>query len=49
MLQALDLISIVKEKSLYRIVFKNNMSDFLLNLKNIVSDEDDDILEFLNE
>lgn len=49
MLQALDLISIVKEKSLYRIVFKNNMSDFLLNLKNIVSDEDDDILEFLDE
>ena len=49
MLQALDLISIVKENLLYKIVFRNSMGDFLSDSKNIVSDEDDDILGFLNE
>ena len=49
MLQALDLISIDKEKIQYKIVLKNNMSDFLSDLKDIVSNADDDILEFLNE
>jgi len=49
MLQALDLISIVKENLLYKIVFRNSLGDFLSDSKKIVSDEDDDILGFLNE
>lgn len=49
MLQALELISISKEKDLYKISLKNNLDVFLDSLQGIVSEEDKDLLEFLNE
>ena len=49
MLQALELISILKEKELYKIGLKNNLGIFLSELDHIVSEEDNEILEFLNE
>lgn len=49
MLQALELISILKEKELYKIGLKNNLGIFLSELDDIVSEEDNEILEFLNE
>ena len=49
MLQALELISILKEKELYKIGLKNNLGIFLSELDDIVSEADNEILEFLNE
>lgn len=49
MLQALELISMSKEKDLYKISMKKNLDVFLDSLQGIVSEEDNELLEFLNE
>lgn len=49
MLQALKLISMSKEKELYKISLKKNLDTFLDSLQGIVSEEDNELLEFLNE
>jgi uncharacterized protein YdhG (YjbR/CyaY superfamily) len=49
MLQALELISMSKEKELYKISLKKNLDVFLDSIQKIVSEEDNELLEFLNE
>lgn len=49
MLQALDLIAILKEGGLHKISFKNKLGIVSSELNDIVSEEDNEILEFLNE
>ena len=40
---------VYKEKELYKIGLKNNLGIFLSELDDIVSEADNEILEFLNE
>jgi hypothetical protein len=49
MLQALKLISMSKENELYKISLKKNLDVFLNGIQKIVSEEDNELLEFLNE
>lgn len=48
MMQAIDMISITTEKELKKIVLKNNLDEFLNSIQGIISEETDELLEFLN-
>lgn len=49
MVQALDLIEIKTENNLHKIIFKKKLDIFLRNIQPIISEENDELLELLNE